>query len=167
MVDDIAHDRKTNLWVAAGRWLLGAFSLVGGLTWALFAVHGPTAAVDLTIGIVFAVVGLVLLMPHRIRLPRLVTTVTMILFAVAGTAVGLVSARVRTCCEFAYIEDRGWPFAWAQRGAVADDWATAERLAHGADWTVDFVAVATDALFWSYVGMVLVVIGVLVRYRRA
>lgn len=167
MVDDIAQDRKTNRWAAAGRWLLGAFSLVGGLTWALFAVHGPTAALDLTVGLVFAVAGLVLLMPHRIRLPRLVTAGTMILFAVAGTAAGLVAARERTCCMFAYVEDRGWPFAWAQRGAVADDSATAERLAHGANWTVDVVAVATSALFWAYVGMVLVVIGVLVRRRRA
>jgi hypothetical protein len=170
VADDVLHDERTTRWAAAGglaRWLLGALSLVGGLTWILVTVHDPTEALDLAVGIVLAASGLVMLMPHRIRLPRLITAVVMVVFALAGTAAGLAASTARTCCMYAYILDRGWPFAWAQRAAVADDPATAERLANGSQWTVDAVSVATDLLLWAYAGMLLVVIAVLVRRRRA
>lgn len=172
MANEAAIDAKPGPWMAAGglaRWLLGAFSLVGGLTWALFTVHGPTAAVDLTVGVVLAAAGLVLLMPHRIRLPRRLTALAMSGFAVAGTAAGLVALTVRTVrtgSAYVYVEDRGWPFAWAQRGGIADDPATGQRLARAASWAVDAVSLATDALLWAYAGMLVVVITVLVRRRR-
>jgi hypothetical protein len=169
VANDVTHDEKITPWagvVAAARWLLGAFSLVGGLTWGLFTYHGPTAALDLGVAVVLAAAGLVLLMPHRIRLPRLITAAVMAGFAVAGAAAGLLASKGRDCCMFAHIEDRGWPFTWAQRGAVADDPATAERLARGAHWTVDAVSLAADLLLWAYAGMLLVVIVVLVRRRR-
>jgi hypothetical protein len=165
MIDEKAPSR----WAAAGRtarWLLGALSLVCGLTWILVTVHSPSAAVDLTVGAVFTVAGLVLLMPHRIRLPRLVTAIVMVMVAIAGTAAGLAHATVRTGGEYAYIADRGFPVTWVQRGAVAEDPATAERLAHAANWTVDLISVTTDLLFWAYAGMILVVIGVLI-HRKA
>ena len=156
-------------WASAGallRWLLGAFSLVGGLTWMLFTMHAPTVGVDLAVSTVLAAAGLVLHMPHRIRLPRLVTAVVMTATAVAGTLAGLVDETVRTCCSYVFIADRGWPFAWARSGAVADDPITASQLARSASWSVDAVSIAADLLLWAYVGMLLVVIGVLVRRAR-
>lgn len=162
-------DQKTTRWAGAGRfarWLLGALSLVGGLTWILFAPHGPAAALDLTVGAVFAAAGLVLLMPHRIRLPRLVTTIVMTMVAIAGTAAGLAVATERSGGSYVFVINRGFPFSWAQRAAVADDPVTAERLARGSHWAVDLVSGAVDLLFWAYAGMLLVVIAVLVRRRR-
>jgi hypothetical protein len=153
-------------WISAAallRWLLGALSLVGGLTWILFTAHGPTAGVDLAVGLVLAGAGLVLLMPHRIRLPRRVTALVMTVSALAGTVGGLAAVRSQECCSFAFVVDRGWPFAWARRGAVADDPETAFRLAQSARWSADLVSVAADLLLWAYAGMLLVVIGVLVR----
>jgi len=163
MIDEKAPSR----WAAAGRtarWLLGALSLVCGLTWILVTVHGPSAAVDLTVGAVFAAAGLVLLMPHRIRLPRLVTTILMVMVAIAGTAAGLARSTGRGG-TYTYIAARGFPVAWVQRGAVAEDAATAERLAHAANWTVDLISLATNLLFWAYVGLIFVVVAVLIRRK--
>jgi hypothetical protein len=169
VIDELDElDEKTSRWAGAGRvarWLLGSVSLVSGLTWILFTAHGPTAPLDVTIGAVFALAGLVLLMPHRIRLPRLVTTIAMAMAGIAGTAAGLARLAVRIGGDAVYIEDRGFPFTWAQRGAVADDPATAERLAHSANWTVDLISLATDLLFWAYAGMILVVVAVLIRRK--
>jgi hypothetical protein len=167
MIDEV-HEKAPSRWAAAGRtarWLLGALSLVCGLTWILLTVHGPSAAVDLTVGAVFTAAGLVLLMPHRIRLPRLVTTIAMVMVAIAGTAAGLARATVRIGGAYAYITDRGFPVTWVQRGAVADDPATAERLARSANWTLDLISLTTNLLFWAYVGMILVVAGVLIRRK--
>ena len=145
------------------RWLLGALSLVGGLTWILVTTHGPTAAIDLAIGLVLAGAGLVLLMPHRIRLPPRTTALVMTVSALAGTVAGLAAVHGRECCSYLFVIDRGWPFAWARRGAVADDPATAFQLAHSAPWSADLVSLAADLVLWAYAGMLLVVIGVLVR----
>ncbi|MEU4237905.1 hypothetical protein [Actinoplanes sp. NPDC026619] len=166
MADDVLTDEKAGRWTAAGRlarWLLGAFSLVGGLTWILITTHGVT---DLVVGLVLAVAGLVLLMPHRIRLPRRLTALVMIGFAVIGTVVGLIVLTERSG-SFAYAADRGWPFTWIQRYAVADDAATARGLADSANWTVDFVSLTANLVLWAYIGMLLVVIGVLVRRGRS
>jgi hypothetical protein len=168
--DETTIDEPTGRWARAGRlarWLLGAFSLVAGLTWILFTVHGPTALLDLMVGLVLAAAGLVLLMPHRIRLPRLVTTIVMTMVAIAGTAAGLAASTERTCCSYAYVLSRGFPFAWAQRAGIGADPATAERLAGAANWTVDLVSLAANVLLWAYAGMLLVVIAELARRRRA
>ncbi|MFI5889331.1 hypothetical protein ACIA5D_04335 [Actinoplanes sp. NPDC051513] len=168
--DETTIYEPTGRWARAGRlarWLLGAFSLVAGLTWILFTMHGPTALLDLTVGLVLAAAGLVLLMPHRIRLPRLVTTIVMTMVAIAGTAAGLAALTERTCCAYAYVLDRGFPFAWAQRAGVGADPATAERLAGSATWTVDLVSLAASLLLWAYAGLLLVVVAVLVRRRWA
>ena len=154
-------------WAAAGRtarWLLGALSLLGGATWILVTAHGASAALDLTIGAVFAVGGLVLLMPHRVRLPRLVTTIVMAMVAIAGSAAGLARSTGRGG-TYVYVIERGFPISWVQRGGIADDPATAERLAHAANWTVDLISLATNLLFWAYVGMIFVVVGVLIRRK--
>jgi hypothetical protein len=107
---------------------------------------------------------LVLLMPHRIRLPRLVTAIVMAMVAIAGAAAGLARGTVRVG-EYAYIADRGFPVAWVQRGAIAEDAATAERLARSANWTLDLISLATNLLFWAYVGMIFVVVAVLIQRK--
>jgi hypothetical protein len=104
-------------------------------------------------------------MPHRIRLPRLVTAIVMVMVAIAGTAAGLAHSTVRVGGQYAYIVDRGFPVTWVQRGAIADDPATAERLARAATWTLDLISLATNLLFWAYAGMIFVVIGVLLRRK--
>ncbi|GAA0542091.1 hypothetical protein GCM10010172_24400 [Paractinoplanes ferrugineus] len=158
-------DEKSSRWAAAGRlarWIMGALSLVGGLTWILAASHGPT---DLAVGLVLAAAGLVLLMPHRIELPRRLTALVVAGFAVVGTVAGLVVLTERVG-SFAYVADRGWPFMWVQRYAVADDAATARSLAASASWTVDMISLSVNLLVWAYAGMLLVVIGVLMRRNR-
>ncbi len=156
-------------WAVTGRalrFVLGALSLVGGLTWILLNLHVATAALDAAIGTVLAAGGLVLLMPHRIRLPRLVTAVVMTGSALGGTAAGLIVEKSRRCCEFAYVSERGWPFQWIHRGGFADDPETAFRLARSAGWSIDVVSLAVDLLVWSYAGLLLVVIAVVIGRRR-
>ncbi|MET0425778.1 MAG: hypothetical protein ABW046_18055 [Actinoplanes sp.] len=157
-------------WAATGRtlrWLIGAGSLVSGLTWILVTQLGPVGWIDIATGLVLAAGGLVLLMPHRISLPRRATAPVMIGTALAGTFAGLAAGTSRLCCMFASVTDRGWPYAWAQRGAVADDPETAIRLARSADWSVDVVALTADLVLWAYVGMLVLVVVVLVgRARR-
>lgn len=152
--------------VRLGRWLLGALSLVGGLSWILLVQHSPDPAADLVAGLVLAAAGLVLLMPHRITLPRRATTIAMAVSAPAGTVAGLLAGRTQTCCSYAYVVDRGWPLRWAQRAAFASDPDVARRMSSSANWTVDLPSVAADLLVWGYAGMLLVVALVLVRRVR-
>jgi hypothetical protein len=156
-------------WAVTGRalrFLLGAFSLVGGLLWILLNLHAASARLDALIGTVLAAGGLVLLMPHRIELPRRRTAIVMAATALGGTAAGLSVSKAQLCCMFGYVIDRGWPFTWASKGGVADDSDTAIRLAQSSSWTVDFVSLAADLLLFAYAGMLLVVIVVLVRRAR-
>jgi len=81
----------------------------------------------------------------------------------AWTYTTTVNARSRECCEFAYLSQRGWPFHWAGRGGIADDPDTARRVAEASNWTVDVVSLVADLLVWSYVGLILVVIAVVIR----
>jgi hypothetical protein len=143
--------------------LLGALTLVGGLTWALLNLQGPHQLVDMTVGVVLAAGGLVLLMPHRIRLPGRLTLGGAVLVALAGTGAGLLMVTASACCTFAYVVQRGWPFAWLNKGAIADD-ATAARLgANSAEWHVDAISLGADLLVFAYAGMVIVAVVVLVR----
>jgi flagellar biosynthesis protein FliP len=165
VADDVVVDESTNRWAATGRllrWLLGAFSLVGGLSWILVTTPNLT---DVVVGVVLAAAGLVLLMPHRIQLPRRLTALVMAGFAVVGTVAGLV-VLIERFGSFAYAADRGWPFQWIQRYAVADDPASARSLADSANWTVDLVSLVANLVLWAYAGLLLVVIGVLVRRAR-
>jgi xanthosine utilization system XapX-like protein len=147
------------------RWLLGAGSLVAGFTWMLINLSNPSALVDAVVGCVLVAGGVILLMPHRIRLPRRATAIVMTAAALAGAVIGLAGGRT-TWSDYAYIADRGWPFHWAQRGAIADDAGTARRLAEGANWHVDLIALAGTLLFFAYAGLVLIVIAVQVRRSR-
>ena len=148
------------------RWLLGAVSLVAGLTWILINLNAPSSILDTAVGCVLAAGGLVLLMPHRIRLPRIATAAAMATTALGGAALGLLATRAQTCCSYAYIVDRGWPFHWVQRGGIADDPDTARRLTETADWNVDLVSLAGNLLVFAYAGLVLVVIVVQIRRAR-
>lgn len=147
------------------RWLLGAITLVAGLTWILINVGGSHLVLDSAVGAVLTLGALVLLMPHRIQLPRLATLVAVIGIGVAGTAAGL-AARTAQAGEFVYVVGPGFPFHWATRGAVAHDAATAYRLSQGANWEVDLVSLGANLLLWAYVGMLLVAIAVLVQRVR-
>jgi hypothetical protein len=175
MVDDPRIDDKpaptaAEPWWGPGvrllRWLLGAVTLVGGLTWILVNLTGPSPLLDMVVGVVLSAGALVLLMPHRIQLPRLATLVAVIGGGLAGTAAGLLAGTEQTCCAFAYVVDRGWPFHWVGRGAVAADPDTAFRLTQDADWQVNLLSLAANLLLWAYVGMLLVVIAVLIRRAR-
>ena len=148
------------------RWLLGATTLVAGPTWILLNLGSPHMLLDVVVGAVLATGALVLLMPHRIQLPRLATLAAVVGVGLGGTAAGLAAKVEAAGGLFAYFIRRGWPFPWASRGAVADDPDTAYRLARSANWEVDLVSLGANLLLWAYVGMLLVVIVVLVgRFR--
>ena len=144
------------------RGLLGSLTLVGGLTWLLLNLPGTHPVLDTVVSLVLAAGGLVLLMPHRITLPRRITGLTAAGAALAGTVAGL-AATASQASTIADVVARGWPFHWLQRGGIADDPETARRIALAADWQVDGVAAAADLLFWAYAGMLVVVVVVLVR----
>jgi hypothetical protein len=171
MADEYRSDDIPGPWwsrpVRLIRWLLGACTLVGGLTWILINLGGTHAALDLAVGTVLALGALVLLMPHRIQLPRLATLAAVVGIGLAGTAAGLAAKTAASGGGFVYVVGRGWPFHWASRGAFADDPETAYRLAQSANWEVDLVSLSANLLLWAYVGMLLVVIAVLVRRARS
>jgi hypothetical protein len=144
---------------------LGALSLVGGLTWLLLNLHGPRFATDVLVGAVLAAGGLVLLMPHRVRLRPVPSLLGAGASALAGTAAGLLVSTSQLGGLYAYVTARGYPFHWVQRGASAADPDTARRLADAAQWQLDPAALVGDALFWAYAGLLVIV--VVDRARRA
>lgn len=145
--------------------LLGALTLVGGLTWALLNLHGPHEQVDVAVGVVLAAGGLVLLMPHRIQLPGRLTFGGAAVVALAGTGAGLLVSGASACCTYAYVVQRGWPFPWLNKGAWGDDAATARLVAMSAQWQVDAISLAADLLVFAYAGMLVVAAVVLIRRR--
>lgn len=140
----------------AVRGLLGALSLVGGLTWILLNLHAPGPVTDMIVGGVLAIGGLVLLMPHRVPLPGVRTLVGVAGAALVGTAAGLLATHSYLAGMWAYIASRGWPFAWIARGGTADDPQTARALAEQSGWQIDAVNLAADLFFWAFVGLLLV-----------
>jgi hypothetical protein len=150
--------------------VLGAFSLVAGLTWILLNVQGsrPSAAVaiDVAVGVVLAAGGLVLLMPHRARLPAKPTWVVAGAAALAGTAAGLAVGSSALGGMYAYVQYRGFPFGWLSRGGIADDPATARQLASVDPWNVNVLPLIGGALVWAYAGILIFVLVRRVRGRR-
>jgi hypothetical protein len=149
--------------VGALRTAAGALTLVGGLTWLLLNLHGPHVLTDMTVGVVLAIGGLVLLMPHRVELPRIWSAAGAALAALAGTVIGLAASTSQLGGAFVYVTARGYPFNWLQRSGVADDAATARRLADAAHWYLDAYSLVGDLLFWGYVGLLAVVVTSLTR----
>ena len=150
----------------AGRWLLGAVTLVLGFTWTLLTATGPEAARDLSIGLVLVLGSLVMLMPHRVPLPRRATALAVAGVALLGTLGGLAVKSSQEACMFCYLVYRGWPFTWATRGGVADDPDTPKPIATTANRDVDLIHVAADLLFWGYLALTVMAVVVLVRRRR-
>jgi hypothetical protein len=154
----------------AGRFLaglLGAITLVGGLTWILINLQAPEPLVDLATGVVLAAGGLVLLMPHRVRLPGRAAWITGTAAAVLGSAAGLLVHTVQTCCMYAYVEQRGFPFTWLSHSASAADPATARSLALGQSWHVDVPSLVMSGLVWAWAGiLVLAIVSGARRKRR-
>lgn len=143
---------------------LGAVSLVGGLTWMLLNLHGPAPAVDLAVGVVFTLGGLVLLMPHRVRLPKRPALIVALAAGAAGTAAGMIAHRATECCTYAYVVDRGFPFHWLRRGGVADDPEVARRLAATDGWHADVASLSMNLVVWAYAGVL--VFALVIGLRR-
>lgn len=148
---------------AVVRAVLGAVSLVGGLTWILLTMGAPRPVTDLIVGVVLATGGVVLLMPHRIRLPGRATAAATAGVAVAGTLAGSVAESTQLAGMYAYLASRGWPAAWVARGGVGGDPATARQVAEQSGWQVDAVNLAADLYFWAFAGLLLVAAAGLVR----
>lgn len=138
--------------------VLGAFSLVGGLTWILLNLHGPRPAVDIAVGVVLATGGLVLLMPHRVRLPARTTWAVATAAALVGAVAGLAVRSSALGGMYAYVERRGFPFEWLARGGVADDPDTAQRLAGMDAWNVNVLPLIGDGFVWAYAGILILVL---------
>jgi hypothetical protein len=162
MADDVIEEAAGT---RAGRvltTLAGAVSLVGGLTWVLLNLHGPAPYVDLIVGVVLALGGLVLLMPHRVELTR-AAWLTAAGAGLAGTAAGIASGTANVYGTYAYVVDRGFPFRFLQRGGVGDDPEVARRLAASDSWQVDVAALTVNVVVWAYLGILIFVV---VRSRR-
>ena len=138
--------------------VFGAFSLVGGLTWILLNLHSPRPAADIATGVVLAAGGLVLLMPHRVRLPARIAWAVAGAAALAGAFAGLVARSTALAGMYAYVERRGFPFAWLERGGIADDPATARQLAAMDPWNVNVLPLVADAVVWAYAGLLILVL---------
>jgi hypothetical protein len=147
--------------------LIGAISLVCGLTWVLLNLHGPEPFVDLAAGVVLSLGGLVLLMDHRIQLPARATGIAAAVAAIGGTAAGIAVKTTTVCCTYAYVVDRGFPFFWLQRGGIADDPGVAQRLAATDSWHVDVSGLALNLFLWAHVGVLVITLVVLVRRATA
>jgi hypothetical protein len=143
--------------------VLGAVSLVGGLTWILLNLGAPRPVTDMIVGVVLAAGGLVLLMPHRVRLPGRATVAATIAAALGGTLAGVISENTQLGGMWAYIASRGWPSAWVSRAGLGGAAATARQVAEQSAWQVDAVNLAADLYFWAFVGLLLVVAAGLVR----
>ena len=143
--------------------MIGAVSLVCGLTWVLLNLHGPNPFVDLAAGVVLSLGGLVLLMPHRIQLPGVATGIAAAVAAAGGTAAGVLVKTATVCCMFAYVVNRGFPFFWLQRGGVADDPDVAQRLAATDSLHVDVSGLVLNLFIWAHVGVLVMAVVVLVR----
>jgi hypothetical protein len=149
------------------RSLLGALSLIGGLTWILLNLGAPRPVTDMVVGVVLAGGGLVLLMPHRVPLPGRVTAVATVGAAVAGTLAGSMAESTGIGGMYGYFASRGWPSTWLARGGLADDPTTARQLAEQSGWQIDAVSLAADLYFWAFVGLLLAaVVGLARRATR-
>jgi len=138
------------------RGLLGAVSLVGGLTWILLNLDAPRPVTDMIVGVVLAGGGLVLLMPHRVPLPARATAAATVGAAVAGTLAGTITESTQLGGRYAYLASRGWPSAWVSRGGTGGDPATARQVAEQSGWQIDAVNLAADLYFWALVGLLVV-----------
>jgi ABC-type amino acid transport system permease subunit len=147
-------------------WVWGAVSLVGGFTWILLHVTAPPDWKGIAVGAVLALGGLVLLMPHRVRLKRGPAWLVALGTAVAGTLAGLLVSSSATCCAFAFSEGRGFPYVWLSRLGTGDSPDTARRIALSAGWAVEATPILVNLFLWAYAGLLIVTVTTLLRRRR-
>ncbi|MFG1602984.1 hypothetical protein [Actinoplanes sp. NPDC049265] len=147
-------------------WILGAVSLVAGLTWILLHLGSPPDWAGVAVGTIIALGGLVLLMPHRVRLPGRAAGLVALGAAVAGALAGLLIESTATCCAYAFSEGRGWPFEWLSRLGTGDSAETARRVALGAGWDVGVAPLLLDVFVWAYAGILVLTLVTLLRRRR-
>lgn len=90
--------------------------------------------------------------------------------AVAGTAFGLVISADGFCCTHLYSVHRGYPFRWLHDATELPSVMSTQQARtvmlgrpDAVTRTVDWAVAAVDALFWAYLGLVLVVGTRLVR----
>ncbi|MFI5496503.1 hypothetical protein [Actinoplanes sp. NPDC051859] len=69
---------------------------------------------------------------------------------VAGFLLSAVPAGAAQCCLTTYSQQHGYPFAFAARDT-------------GADWTVDYLHLTADLLFWGYVGLIALLVLTLIQ----
>ncbi|MEV6345803.1 hypothetical protein [Actinoplanes sp. NPDC051851] len=128
--------------------IAGATLSVLGALWALI---DPA-------GLVLAAAGVLLLLWHHLRPPVAATVAGTLAGAAAGLSASLWVRSEQVCCMFGYTEHRGWPYAWSERGGVADTEAEARALAQAGGWTTNGYHLAADLAFWAAAGFLIAVL---------
>ncbi|MEV0897634.1 hypothetical protein [Actinoplanes sp. NPDC049802] len=155
--------------IAPGRILrlvIGQMSLTAGVFWLVMALTVPYPR-DFFVGGALAAGGLALLLWRRLRPPVRFVSVTAAMTAIGGTAAGLAVHTTSMGGMFGWFESRGWPFAWAGLGGLADTTEEAHRQAVADGWGLDWFRLLVDVTLWAYAGLVVaVVIGLAWRALR-
>jgi hypothetical protein len=148
------------------RVVLGALSLVGGLTWLLLNASGSLRGVDVATGVILVASGLVLVLHRHIPWPTRPALPVAGVATVFGatTTLGVHSAALGGM--FAYVERRGFPFTWLSRGGVADDPETARQAAAMDAWDVSVLPLLVNMFVWASAGVVIVVLAHWLRRDR-
>ncbi|MEU8655186.1 hypothetical protein [Actinoplanes philippinensis] len=146
---------------------VGQLSLTLGMFWLVMSLTTPEPR-HVSAGAAGVGGGLVLLLWRRIRLPVRPVLAGSVAVGLVGTVAGLIVRTITVGGMFGWFEDRGWPFSWLGRGALADSLDEARRQALAGGWGVDLFRLAVDVVVWSYTGLVLIcVFGLAVRARKA
>ncbi|MBG0561666.1 hypothetical protein [Actinoplanes aureus] len=136
---------------------VGALSFLAGTFWLVMNLSTDSAT-DVGIGAVVAAGGLALLAWHRLGVPARLARIVAAVTGLAGAVVGLASHSASLGGMYAWSEDRGWPFAWLYRGAVADDPGQARLLAEADGWGIDVLRLVADLVVWAYAGLIVAVV---------
>ena len=106
--------------------------------------------------------GAVLLAWRWLRPPARLVAAVAAVGGPAGSLGGLAVQRITMGGMSGWFEDRGWPFEWLGRGAVADSPDEARRQAVADGWEADPLPLLADVVVWSYTALVLIVAGTLI-----
>ncbi len=145
---------------------VGAASLLVALIFlgAQLMAPGPADRTFVLASVVGAAGGAVLLFLHRLGLrPGPIGWAAALVSGVGGAAAGLLHGTAQTCCAFAHLAARGYPFPWLRRGASAETAGAAVAKTAGRPWHPHWDALLADVLFWAYLGVLAAVLVALVR----
>ncbi len=149
----------------------GAGGMIAGLTTRLAELISEEPAPRFVLAAsVAAAGGAALVFLPRLRLrPTPMGVVVTLVTALAGTAAGLLRSIESTCCAYAYLVGRGYPFEWLRRGDTGDTPAAARAATLDKPWNRHWDAFAADLAFWGFAGVLAVVVVALLRraVRRA